>query len=627
MIQPDANSVSHSADANGQKTEKPPFKPGSEQRYEGLISSLRHSRNRLLFFVLFAVYNLLAILGTTDKMLFMAQGVKMPLLNIELPLLAFYVSMPFFLLALQFNLLYTYKQHRKLLLETEKKDKALVQALPFGLYEGALLERGGMVVRVTYAAMMVLLYVLAPMVLLAFWFRFADYQSLPITTLHLVLLGISVFVSLFFFSGLLRREDSLFVWLKEKWFRWVRFGFVLLVVIVFSGVVGWYQKTIVVPIAQKEVILEDLENLQKQEQEMNEQLNSFIPFETWFLPRITLQGELLVEADKETLELLQQMDKEPSAEENPLLHYLPPKDFSKRKFRLAEITECVLPKAKFAEAGFQKANLQKTQLQGASLRYAQLQGANLYSAQLQRADLGSAQLQEVDLSSAQLQGANLYSAQLQGADLSSAQLQGADLRYAELQGADLSSAQLQGADLSSAELQGADLSSAQLQGANLYSAQLQGADLSSAQLQGADLRYAELQGADLSSVQLQGVQTISPDKGNPVFHHAKGKSANFSGLSTTTLDEVTAKKRAEALQEKLQPYLDQGWLSQEWLDQIKNRMINSVGMTSRQWVEQQTTEGQRGVLTEEMFNEIAASVTEPKARKRMGLPPLESEQK
>jgi uncharacterized protein YjbI with pentapeptide repeats len=121
-----------------------------------------------------------------------------------------------------------------------------------------------------------------------------------------------------------------------------------------------------------------------------------------------------------------------------------------------------------------------TQLQGANLRGAQLQGANL--------------------SSAQLQGANLLGAQLQGADLFVAQLQGTDLTWAHLEGANLGAAHLQGSDLRGAELQGASLVIAELQGADLRGAQLQGAYLSSAQLQGADLGGAHLQGASLRNV-------------------------------------------------------------------------------------------------------------------------------
>lgn len=93
-------------------------------------------------------------------------------------------------------------------------------------------------------------------------------------------------------------------------------------------------------------------------------------------------------------------------------------------------------------------------------------------------------------------------------------LTGAQLGDVDLQGANLGLAQLQGANLSSAHLQGASLGVAQLQGANLDDAQLQGANLGRAQLQGANLNYAELHGADLREANLYGAE--GRPKGNLV---------------------------------------------------------------------------------------------------------------
>jgi uncharacterized protein YjbI with pentapeptide repeats len=137
-----------------------------------------------------------------------------------------------------------------------------------------------------------------------------------------------------------------------------------------------------------------------------------------------------------------------------------------------------LPKVDFTGAELQGASLFETQLQGASLDYAELRGASLFGAQLQ--------------------GASLFGAQLQGASLYQTRLQGASLDGAQLQGASLDLAQLQGASLDHAQLQGASLAYAELQGASLYQTRLQGASLDGAQLQGASLQLANLKGTDLS---------------------------------------------------------------------------------------------------------------------------------
>ena len=114
------------------------------------------------------------------------------------------------------------------------------------------------------------------------------------------------------------------------------------------------------------------------------------------------------------------------------------------------------------------------------------------------------QIEPIDLQGRSLRRAVLSHVILVRADLRGTQLQGADLWGAKLQGASLGSAQLQGTSLWGAELEGAYLGGAKLQGAYLWDAELQGADLGDAQLQGASLWGAELQGANLGGAQLQG---------------------------------------------------------------------------------------------------------------------------
>jgi uncharacterized protein YjbI with pentapeptide repeats len=128
-----------------------------------------------------------------------------------------------------------------------------------------------------------------------------------------------------------------------------------------------------------------------------------------------------------------------------------------------------------------------TQLQDAVFALAQLQGTSFKYAQLQGAGFSFSQLQGAIFEEAQLQGAVFFAARLEGASFRQANLQGASFHYAQLQGANLNSSLLQGATLDQAELEGANLEAAELQGASLYCAQLQGTSLFNAHLQGASL--------------------------------------------------------------------------------------------------------------------------------------------
>jgi uncharacterized protein YjbI with pentapeptide repeats len=174
-----------------------------------------------------------------------------------------------------------------------------------------------------------------------------------------------------------------------------------------------------------------------------------------------------------------------------------------------------LPKVDFEGAQFQDASLSEAHLEGSTLEHAQLQVAYLSSAHLQGVSLRNAQLQGAWLAFAQLQGASLIGAELQGASLDVAQLQGASLDVAQLQGASLKWAQLQGASLDSAKLQGASLEQAQLQGASLS-----GADLLAANLSGALLwRSGSGSGADVAAISLAD----SPDLWRPIWKDPVGQ--------------------------------------------------------------------------------------------------------
>jgi uncharacterized protein YjbI with pentapeptide repeats len=169
----------------------------------------------------------------------------------------------------------------------------------------------------------------------------------------------------------------------------------------------------------------------------------------------------------------------------------------------------------FSHAVFIRADLRKADFTGAMLN-----GASFQSSKLQRAHFGcaergtrtdtktdhreAAERRWPDDGCTWLQGASLDFAQLQGASLNAAQLQGASLVHARLIGASLDAAMLAGASLDRAQLQGASLLGAQLQGASLDGAMPVGASLDYAQLQGASHDETWLQGASLHGAQLQG---------------------------------------------------------------------------------------------------------------------------
>ncbi len=363
---------------------------------------MRHARNRLLFFLIFAAYNFLAILGTTDKTLFLESPISMPFLNIELPLLAFYAVMPLFLLILYFHLLYTFRSYRQFLLTSQAENSALLQYLPIGLYEGALLHQDNFHRGVRFA-MRILLYFFPLLVFTAFWFRFADYQSPALSLWHLSLIITATAFALYF-RGLLKQIEpqrfEIHLLLSHQYWQHLyasiqlprswqaikqliaalihtikKYRSLLIInmgLLLFLGSLFTYHINIIYPLSRKNIAvdaLQKIKDLKKLEKNIDNNLQSFLKQKNWFLPRIIINSEILVEIDKDKLEVLHNLknhytDSKQPQKDTALLLSASPQNQSQRNFRLINLRHCTLTKI----------NLSDAQLQGASLSDAQLQG-------------------------------------------------------------------------------------------------------------------------------------------------------------------------------------------------------------------------------------------------------------
>lgn len=137
-------------------------------------------------------------------------------------------------------------------------------------------------------------------------------------------------------------------------------------------------------------------------------------------------------------------------------------------------------------------------LRGRDLRYARLDGSDLHRADLTGADLSHATLVEANLSNA-----NLHKADLRSSNLNWAKLNGAVLREAKLQHAALREAELVKADLRNAKMQKAILSWAEMTEANLSRADMRKAVANWAELDRAKLIWTDLEDASLFAASLR----------------------------------------------------------------------------------------------------------------------------
>ena len=522
-------------------------------------------RNVYLTFLLVSLYVALIVGATTDEQLLRVSDVRLPLLNVGLPIIAVYFLVPFLYLVLHFNLLLQiYLLSRKLFTLD-----AAIDRLPAGfnkaeqrnlLYPLPIAHRllPGWHQRSTrwlFGVVVLLTVVILPIAILGgVQLRFLPYHSETMTWWHRAIVMLDLLLAWVFWPIIVTRQGGWSAWFMgivglktdSRGHRAAVAANAIptLLMLVISGYLAVVPGRSIenhTPRIDLAWVLDELDKCKRMPAAdspltcvvfglLEEDLAASWKFLRAVTGRLDMSDILM----RRNLRLREKTLVEEAPPPEVIAVYAAKKwpldeawkdharglDLSERDLRFADFRKARvfadfrgadLDGAVFIEADVRLANFAPFELPGQDPRPTKLNGAFFRSAKLQGANLRGAELQGADLVEAQLQDADLIEARLQGADLTVARLQGADLRAASLQGADLTQAQLQGADLSlhldlavQTQLQGADLSGALLQGADLRWAELQGADLSRAELQGANLGWAELQGADLSMAELQG---------------------------------------------------------------------------------------------------------------------------
>ena len=500
------------------------------KKLDALLASLNGSAERFqtlwFSFLGLTLYLAIAALATTHRDLLLNNPQTLPILNIKVELLPFYVIAPLLYLVFHFYLLMMLallartaaefdKQLRSTLPVEPERERYRAQvgnALFLQLLVGMKGERAG-VNALLMGLIALITIVLAPLATLVLMqMMFLPYHHLRITWWHravvvadLVLIIVMTY-RCFFPRGV--RKAPLVLGALSRKPRWATaMAFCVVLTVVLTPLVDWlsFQQGRWAGEPRPPTITEWglwMEGKPPAFPNVNPNYSETMDGVVFglFPDRLKLRDETIVGEQR-----IEETEKEMMSRGGD---FVPTIKLNDRDLQASVLTGADLRGVSLRSATMQGADLSAARLDGAHLDVAtRLQGANLSSAKLQGADLSEAQLQGANLSSAQLPGAELYGAKLQGADLSNAQLQGADLSYAQLQGADFGpetikllsisiivspAAQLQGANLSSASLQGANLSLAQLEGANLSWAQMQGTSLLRTQLQGANLRNANV---------------------------------------------------------------------------------------------------------------------------------------
>ena len=498
-----------------------------------------------LSFVAFSAYLAATAANISHRQLFVEDPIKLPTINIEVPLVASAILLP-----LLFVIYHIYVLLQVVLLARtaaayneaiaraapEAADSTLVRqrlanTLFAQLFAGSPREREGVLGWLLRAMTWITLAIAPVFVLIVFEIRFLPYHSALVTWTHRGLIVIDLLAILLLWAGAVdTRRDIALRSLVHDWKTALGAAVIVVLactVVTFPGEVGRFWAGAFVESNTSE----------------SEVAECRIP---WVFgaaglgyDRLVLRGEDFVDDDK--LKRVQAV-----AKENGQRSYASERTriFRGRDLRCGRFSGSDLRHADFSEADLTGAILRGAHLEGATFPGARLDGAVLDGAQLQEAFFGNsydlaearAVIKKSDddkdqglsaVTPVEVSDAKLPEARLPKAILQNAQLRGAYLKGVNLQEASLFRAQLQEANLEGADLRGAALQSAVLREASLRNAKLQGASLQSAQMQGASLNYAEMQGASLAGTRMQGVSFDRAKLHGAKFHGTHLQGASF----------------------------------------------------------------------------------------------------
>jgi uncharacterized protein YjbI with pentapeptide repeats len=444
--------------------------------------------------VVFGLYLAIASGGVTQEQLLLGSAIKLPVLNVDLPLAAFFFLAPILLfifhiyVLIQLVLLGRTAGEYNIALDRDVglargnavMRQRLVNTLFAQMLAGSPRERSGGLGWLLRFVAWTTLSAAPVLILLLIQFKFLPYHSEWITWSHRILIITDLYLSFVLWG-------AAFEFLKDV--NWLKplahpaaLATLVLCVIVTLSVFTFPGESHINIASHKQLDNVDCERWfyfgQSVDSQRNSNWGSLIFFDRINLPRAALIDE-------------KSYDRMVSINEKRLL---PPYGGARTQvLRNRNLTCAELP-----EADLRRVDLTGARLSEANLMRADLSGALLNSASLDSAGLSSAIFDGASLAQAQLQSANLMGAQLRGVVMRDAQLAGGFLYAALLSGANLERSDLKAAMLDSAELQGATLTDTHLEGSSFNGAHLEGAQLSGANISGASLRLAQLQGSDLA---------------------------------------------------------------------------------------------------------------------------------
>jgi uncharacterized protein YjbI with pentapeptide repeats len=438
-------------------------------------------------FITFQLYIAIAFGSVTHSDLFLESPIKLPLLNVELPLVSFFAIVPVLLVIFHF---YIFLQLLALSERTAFYDTRLSAApdaperhrldsfFILQFLVGPTSQRQGfnglslrLIAWITLVGTPILILVQGQLV-------FLPYHHEGVTWIQRLSILADLSIIWFFWDRLRRNDSPMFFDIGAR--DWKRIGILASVLIgIFSVILATFSGELVDELPSFRIIPEF-----SFDQKPHEGIRWKFDFKGWFSPHEVLFGNKRLTVTQPSRALFQ----------NRII--LTDHTFVDAKSRDTVEASRSLRGRDLVQAILKRSDLRNVDFTNSTLRWADLEGANLQNARFSCTDaansIGCADLEEAILSRSDLRGAILDRANASGAKFLYAQLHGATLDGIKLQGSHLNSAQLQGASIDSANLERAWIT-----GANVDGAAFDGSQVAKAEFKGVDLEFASLNDVNL----------------------------------------------------------------------------------------------------------------------------------
>ncbi|WP_262265177.1 pentapeptide repeat-containing protein, partial [Pectobacterium polaris] len=404
------------------KKEKKEKKKKRKKEVENQVYESSEKNHRFfLVYIFLLTYVLIIVSSTTDLQLLLEErGIILPLINIHVSLVGFYIIAPLLILFIHVNLILHASITCRKLINLNGIYNSLVPDIKIknNILDIAILSNNSFHSK-TYKALANILYIYAaPIVLSVTFFRFSDYQSTTIFSLHLAILSIDLACIIVFSKSFNKKFSSVRNSNERPSSIFLPFGYnrmldylvhAFIIFIIIKAVVCW------------DVFIRDWgDSFSKNiiyhyynDTDDDGSINDFYGL----LPIIKIDRTTQIAKSEDSKFFgTNTLMKDSSSLHNFITRGMSV-DLRNRSLRYAALPMQNLPRVWLTNSELQGANLLFSQLQGVVLSNTKLQGANLSGSTLDGAYIFNSNLINTNLSHTKIRGATISDSNFSFANL------------------------------------------------------------------------------------------------------------------------------------------------------------------------------------------------------------------